>query len=258
MAEDSEGNSAQTDVIITVTNMPEAPEIMLGGVSVSGMDNVMHEENSGREVATYMASADGARFIALSGADAGDFNISSGGMLSFRSDPNYEMPADSDANNIYMVTVNVRYMTWTDSLDVMVMVTNMDDDGMVTVMPTTARAGMELTASLRDEDGGVTGTTWDWWIDDAMDGDFSDQVADALSAMYTPTMAQEGKYLKARALYDDAEGMDKMAASMAIMVMGAEVTRAEVVAAIRAYLAQAANAPTRAEVVALIRTYLAQ
>ena len=37
-----------------------------------------------------------------------------------------------------------------------------------------------------------------------------------------------------------------------------EVTRTEVLTAIRAYLAQAANAPTRAEVVALIRTYLAQ
>ena len=257
MAEDPAQNRDEVDVTIMVTDVNEAPDIMLGGVSVSGPGSVMHDENSGREVATYMASATGARWTGLSGADAGDFIISSGGVLSFRSDPNYEMPADSDANNIYMVTVNARYMTWTDSLEVTVMVIDMDDDGMVTVMPTAARVGVELTASLTDEDGGVDGTEWDWWISDTMGGTYV-MVPDELTAMYTPVAADEDKYLKARALYDDAEGMDKEAASYPIMVMGAAVTRQQVVNAIRAYLAGAADAPTRTEVVNLIRRYLAQ
>ena len=220
---------ADRTVKVTVKNVNEEPEIMKVGVSVSGMASVMHAEDAGREVATYMASGppQGASVTwSLSGDDAGDFMIS-GGVLSFQSDPNYEMPADSGTDNMYMVTVNASYMaggtTYMDDMEVMVSVTNVDEMGTVSVMPTAARVGTELTASLRDPDGGVTGTIWNWWIDDDMDGGFTEQVAGADSAMYTPTMA---KYLKAKAEYDDTEGMGKEAVSDPIMVMAALSTDA--------------------------------
>ena len=41
----------------------------------------------------------------LSGTDAGDFDISGAGILTFKETPNYEMPADSNGDNVYMVTV---------------------------------------------------------------------------------------------------------------------------------------------------------
>ena len=43
----------------------------------------------------------------LSGTDADLFAISSSGALSFVSSPDFENPADSDANNIYDLTVSV-------------------------------------------------------------------------------------------------------------------------------------------------------
>ena len=43
----------------------------------------------------------------LSGADKGRlFEISTDGVLTFKSSPNYESPADADGDNSYNVTVN--------------------------------------------------------------------------------------------------------------------------------------------------------
>ena len=58
-------------------------------------------------VATYMATGPNAASASwsLEGDDADDFTISSGGVLTFRSSPDYEMPADADTDNVYMVTV---------------------------------------------------------------------------------------------------------------------------------------------------------
>ena len=161
-ATSSFGHSSDVDVTIMVIDVNEGPEIQVGGVTVSGMASVTVGENHSGEVETYTTSADGAQFTALTGADRGDFSISGGGMLSFSSDPNYEAPADANGDNVYMVTVNAKYMTWTDSHDVMVTVDNMDEDGMVTFMSTVARVGHGLTAELDDEDG-PTNVKWDWW-----------------------------------------------------------------------------------------------
>ena len=51
--------------------------------------------------------ADGDPIVwSLSGPDAGDFEISDDGALSFKSSPNYESPADTGGDNTYNVTVN--------------------------------------------------------------------------------------------------------------------------------------------------------
>ena len=42
----------------------------------------------------------------VSGADAGDFDISNNGWRTdLQETPNYEMPADANGDNVYMVTV---------------------------------------------------------------------------------------------------------------------------------------------------------
>ena len=56
-----------------------------------------------------------------------DFTISSGGMLRFRSSPDYEAPADANSDNVYMVTVRASEGTDMDTLDVTVTVTDEDD-----------------------------------------------------------------------------------------------------------------------------------
>ena len=80
---------------------------MVIGLAISGMDSVDYAENGTDAVATYMASGPDASMAtwSLEGDDAGDFSITNG-MLMFMTAPDYEMPADADMDNTYMVTVN--------------------------------------------------------------------------------------------------------------------------------------------------------
>ena len=92
----------------------------------------------------------------------------------------------------------------------------MDEDGMVTIMPdTTPQVGTELTASLDDPDGNVVNLTWQWQKDDGQ-GSYTD-IPGATMMSYTPVMADEDIRLRATAMYDDGEGMGKMAYVMTMM-----------------------------------------
>ena len=158
-AEDSFGASASIMVTITVTDVDEAPEIMLGGLAISGSSSVQYAENGEGPVETYMVSgpdAASARW-SLSGDDAGDFSISSAGVLTFKSAPDYEVPAAADRNNVYMVTVEANDGTYIDTHVVMVTVTNVDELGMVSGEATVeyAENGMDAMAAYT-ADGPVT------------------------------------------------------------------------------------------------------
>ena len=130
-ATDPSGESATVMVTIKVTNVDEAPTIMVGGLAISGLRNVRYAENGTGMVATYVANgpnAASARWSSLEGPDAGDFTFS-GGVLTFRSSPDYEMPADADTNNIYMVTLKADDGTDMATQDVTVRVTDVDEQG---------------------------------------------------------------------------------------------------------------------------------
>ena len=121
-------------VTVTVTGEDEAPVIMAGeseeeSLSISGPSFRNYAENGIGAVATYVLSGsnkDRASW-SLTGDDRGDFTISSGGMLRFRSSPDYEVPADADSDNVYMVTVRASEGTDMDTLEVTVTVTEEDD-----------------------------------------------------------------------------------------------------------------------------------
>ena len=157
-AEDSYGDSASIAVTIMVTDMDEAPTIMAGGLAISGRSSVSYTENGTDAVATYMVSgpdAASARW-SLEGADAGDFDISSRGVLTFRSSPDFDMPADADTNNTYMVTVRADDGTYMDTVNVTVRVTNVDEQAETGVlgMYDTNRNGQidrsEIVAAITD------------------------------------------------------------------------------------------------------------
>ena len=129
IATDSFGVSASIDVTIMVTDVNEGPEIMRGGLAISGPSSPDYAENGTGPVETYTASGPDAGSAAwsLSGDDAGVFDISAG-VLTFRNSPDYEAPADADTNNVYMVTVNASDGTNMAELNVMVTVTDVMDD----------------------------------------------------------------------------------------------------------------------------------
>ena len=110
-ATDPFGMSASTTVTITVTDVNEAPVLVLqpGGTTPPGQGvvggrasvNVVEGTTAIGTYTTQIASPT----WSLSGADAGDFSITSGGVLSFRTAPDYESPADANRDNSYTVTV---------------------------------------------------------------------------------------------------------------------------------------------------------
>ena len=240
-ATDSFSDSASIDVTITVTDVDEAPKISEGGLAITGPAGVDYAENGMGAVETYMATGPDADMAAwsLSGEDMSAFSFSNDGMLTFRSSPDYENPADMGMDNMYMVTITADDGTYMDTHDVMVRVTNEDEPGRVTFWRDGADAttaaimvGDMLGGLAEDPDGNVgdtppitdmypdiTGATWQWaktMTPDMMDSWMD--ITGATDAAYTVMDADEGYHLRATAMYDDGEGMGKMASEQTMMV----------------------------------------
>ena len=129
-ANDGSGESNATAMItvtIYVTDVDEGPKITVEGasigLSISGAARPSYAENDTGPVATYTVTGTNAASAtwSLEGDDSGDFTIS-GGVLRFMSSPDYEMPDDTNGDNIYMVTVKASYGTDMDTHEVTVTV----------------------------------------------------------------------------------------------------------------------------------------
>ena len=268
-ATDPAGDSDSIVVTITVTNVVE-----LG--MVSGEASVSYAENDEDTVATYTASgamADDAMWT-LMGDDEAHFTIT-GGMLKFRSAPDYEMPrgmAMSDTNtNTYMVTVKAEAGGEMAMMVVEVMVTNVDEEGTVTLSSMTPVVGVELTATLADPDMVTEDTvTWQWSKSMTMDGT-SEDIDGATMMTYTPVAADDGYYLMAEAMYTDGHGPGKSAMKTTANMVTAgdplivrydtnengQIDKSEVITAINDYLFGEGNeAISKADVIRLINLYL--
>ena len=113
-------------------------------------------------------------------------------------------------------------------IDVMVMVTNVDETGEVTLWAGTdapltmaPQVGETITGAVMDPDGGVTGETWQWsrTMDTADMNSWMD-IQDATDAAYMVTAGDTGYYLRVMATYTDAAGTDMdMVYSMPTMMV---------------------------------------
>ena len=243
-AEDSFGSSSSIAVTIMVNPIDEVPEIMLGGLAISGMISVEYAENGMDAVATYTAAGPNADMATwtLAGDDAGDFMIS-GGMLTFVGAPDYEMPADADTDNTYMVTVKAADGTYSNTHAVTVMVTNEDEPGRVTFWRDEADAttaaimvGDELGGAVDDSDGNPGDTfpiamytridnvtSWQWAK--SMTPDMMDSWMDiGTGGMYTVIDDDDGYYLRATASYTDGHGSGKSKEAVSAKAVDAEGT----------------------------------
>ena len=154
--------------------------------------------------------------LSLMGDDAGLFKLApdtdtmngAAQELSFKKSPDFEMPGDRNQDNVYEVTVRASAGTLSADRMVTVKVTNVDEDGKVTVSPETALIGVELTATLDDPEGSVaasgqiTGERWTWLSGTAANFEADNggtPIANATSSTYTPVSGNE--YLRAMVSY---------------------------------------------------------
>ena len=228
-ANDPNGLSASVDVTIMVTDVDEAPEIIAGGLVVTGTSDINYAENGTGMVATYSAAGPDAADAtwSLSGADAGDLSISSAGVLTFMAPPNYESPADANTDNTYMVMVNANDGTNDAMKAVTVRVTNEDEPGEVTLWAGTdaltmaPQVGDTITGAVMDPDGGEMVESWQWsrTMDTADMNSWMD-IQDATDAAYMVTADDTGYHLRVMATYTDAAGTDMaMEYSMSTMMV---------------------------------------
>ncbi len=90
-------------------------------------------------------------------------------------------------------------------------VTNVEEDGSVQLSTDSPKVDGEITASLREPDGSVSNVVWQWQTADSNPSDTWTDISDATSDAYTPTFSDLGKYLRAKATYDDWDNTGKEA-----------------------------------------------
>ena len=153
----SDGSLADDrNVTVTVTNEPPMID--------SGPSSPSYAEGGTDPVGTYTASDPGGGTISWSlpntafETDLDDFSISSSGVLSFNSPPDYESPHDSDRNNVYKVTVRASDGSLSASRNVTVTVTNRSptiNSGLASISYAEGRTDLAETYAATDPGGGA-------------------------------------------------------------------------------------------------------
>ena len=157
IATDQDGHVDRLSFTITVTEVDEGPE-------VSGPPSFSIAENGSLPDAVYTATDPEGLNVArwsVGGRDGGDFFITQGGTLYFRSPPDYERPADSDRDNVYEVTIQPSDGRNNGAYPVTVTVTNVNEAPTITTTSRTAfsqpenRTSTLYTFRATDPEGGT-------------------------------------------------------------------------------------------------------
>ena len=215
------GNSDDIAANIRVNDVNETP-IPTADLSIAGEATVADyaEMQEDTTVGTYMVSGDNVATAtwSLGGADMALFDLDDDAReatLKFKAAPDFETKADADGDNVYMVTIQARHdADDTTTMDVAITVTNVEEDGSVTLTPARPSVGTEITANVEDMDNVVASSvTWSWASGDNADGTGFSGIG-TNSATYTPVAADANMWLRAMATYTD--GFDSGNTAMAV------------------------------------------
>ena len=203
--DDMDAIDDRQNVTITVTNVNEAPV-------VSGDDAPSFQEDSTAPIATYTATDPERDTLTWSVTNDTDFWISSRGQLYFRTPPSFEPPGQTTYEVTVAATDDDETASLSGSLAVTVTVTDAEEEGVVAITP--ARGWVDtqtrFVASLTDDDGGITGTTWQWARSPNGRSSWSDIAGETVSS-YAAGAADANQYLRATASYEDRRGSNKTA-----------------------------------------------
>ena len=170
-----------TAVTINVTDVNEAPDITTTTSAISKPEGTATSEIIETYVATDPDVGDSLTWT-LTGDDAGDFNITKDSMtmageLKFAAVPNFENPADTGANNSYDVTVNVSDGSLSDTQNITVTVTDVNEAPRITsgTLRGSRAENTAITAeiSIYNASEPDSGDTLTWTLGGADAGDFT-------------------------------------------------------------------------------------
>ena len=195
-----QNNMAEGSITTPVAAANAAPEFAAATATREVEENMASGTLVGNPVTATDPNGDVITYE-VSGADAASFTIDPDtGQIMTSADLDYEDKSS------HMITV-----TATDpdgasgDIAVTVNVTNLDEPGMVNLTPTQPSLGIEITASVTDPDGGVSGETWQWSRSDEMRGMFTPYLGETTDSI-TPVDADVGRYLRVTVTYNDVHG----------------------------------------------------
>ena len=208
---------------ITVKATDSAPTPLTGRIAVTvavlpvneppvitGPDEVSIEEGGATFVGTYTVMDPESATIAwlpLDGADKDEFEFtSSNGRLAFKEAPDFE-DAERGGDNEYNVTLGVSAGSHTITFDVVVTVTNKEEQGTLLLSSPQPQVEAAFTATLTDPDI-VGATTWKWERSMSSGGGWQ-PIDGATAASYTPVVGDIDYYLHATATYTDGYSANK-------------------------------------------------
>ncbi|MYH28389.1 MAG: cadherin repeat domain-containing protein, partial [Acidobacteria bacterium] len=198
--DDMDAVDASRTVTISVTDVNEAPV-------VSGDTTPSVAENTSAAVATY-TGADPERDTLEWSVSSNDFWISSRGQLHFQTPPDYE-----GGNTSFSIRVTATDPEGLEGhLDVTVTVTDVEEAGVLTLSPPRGWQGTRFDAVLDDDDGNVTGETWQWQR--SSNRSSWEDIAGAPSSSYTAGADDVGSYLRVSVEYSDQRGGNKTASAV--------------------------------------------
>ena len=215
-------NTANTVLSQSPTNSPPV-WTETGTVTRSVNEDVAAGSNIGAPVTATDANDDTLTYLLVEYYNTGIFEIDSGsGQISLKDD----QTLDHESVPTYWVRVIVfdgkdrfgnddtdaeRPAYFDSSKLVVINVTNVEEDGSVHLSTDSPEVNEEIAASLREPDGTVSNLIWQWQIADSNPSNTWEDISGATSDTYTPSLGDLGKYLRAKATYDDWDNTGKEA-----------------------------------------------
>ena len=212
-----------TKPVVVIAGLLLAALLLAPTFSVSAQvsRDYRYAENRTDPIATF--AADRTVEWTVSGTDADDFKISDSGVLTWDSQPNFEVPTSSTASNTSLTlaarnvyTVDI-VASGTTLVTATVTVLDVDDPGKATLDHLQPAEDVEFTASVSDEDDGQKtaatddGNTLDpavaeWKWERSQSGTSGWAIITGEDgASYTPATGDVGYYLRATATYSNRD-----------------------------------------------------
>ena len=205
--------AASVEKMATAQTPPEANEAPEFPLSETGERSVPENTSAGINIGAPVAATDADNdtlTYTLGGTDAASFDIvaTSGQLWT-------SAPLDYETKSSYSFTVSVHDgdgdadSTIDDTIAVTIQVTDVDEDGTVSLFPAQLQVGSVLRATLGDPDSSVSSVSWRWAK--SSDKSIWGSISGAYEASYTPVSGDQGMYIRATATYTDGEGSGKTA-----------------------------------------------
>ncbi|MYB21710.1 MAG: hypothetical protein F4Y29_04160 [Chloroflexi bacterium] len=232
-------NTAMHEVFIRIFDVNERPEFtgtVETAIALDEHDATLDADFSEPPyafptIATYTGrDEEGGVTWSLTGTDAGDFEIDSGGNVVFKETPSFEDPKDSGGDNVYnftVVTTDILSKTnrRTAEQPVTVTVRDIEETGVIQVSNLDPVVGDTISFTLSDPDGNIdtTATNISWTLRGQESGVWQPiTIGSAASTTLSYTVDEDdaGKPLRAEVSYFDRRNADRNFANRKMLTSG--------------------------------------